>query len=229
MSPDPLPEVVAYADGACRGNPGPGGYGVVLMTGPNRKELSGGFRKTTNNRMELLAAIRALQALKMKCRVVLHTDSKYLVDGINDGWARRWRSKNWWISANKRAKNSDLWAELLTLMEGHDCTIEWVKGHAGVEGNERTDQLAETAATGQELPPDEGYERLQAQPESSCISPGQPCFKCGTPVVRREGRAQIRPGQTSYFEWFLFCPACHSSYMVEAARRLVDAPSERLL
>lgn len=131
-----------YTDGACSGNPGPGGYGAILVYRDFERELSAGFPETTNNRMELLGAIEALSLLKEPCRVMLTSDSKYLVDGINLGWAKNWK-KNGWIKADKKkALNTDLWEKLLTLLEIHDVTFVWVKGHAGHPYNERCDRLA---------------------------------------------------------------------------------------
>lgn len=153
-----LESITIYTDGACVGNPGPGGYGVVLIFGDYRKELSGGFKLTTNNRMELMATIVGLSALKKRCEVVLYTDSKYVQDGITKGWAAKWRSNNWMKSKKSRAKNPDLWQKLLELTEKHSVTIEWVPGHAGVKENERCDFLAESTATSPDLPVDEGYE-----------------------------------------------------------------------
>ena len=134
--------VEIYTDGACKGNPGPGGYGVVLLSGGRRKELSGGFRKTTNNRMELLACVEGLRSLKRPCSVVLTSDSSYVVNAIEKGWAKRWRSKNWMLSPGKPAKNSDLWKQLLELCAEHTVKFHWVKGHAGHPENERCDALA---------------------------------------------------------------------------------------
>ncbi len=153
-----MKEVTLYTDGACQGNPGPGGYGVVLAYGPHRRELSGGYRKTTNNRMELTAAIKGLEALKEQCEVQLHSDSKYVVDGYSNGWAARWRANEWRLSNNELAANSDLWSRLLDLCESHDVTLHWVQGHSGNPDNERCDQLATGAATQPNLPPDEPYE-----------------------------------------------------------------------
>ena len=138
--------VEIFTDGACRGNPGPGGYGVILRFGTNEKELSGGFRNTTNNRMELLAAISGLRSLNRKCSVTLYSDSQYLVNGIEKGWATKWRSNNWIKSDKKPAINSDLWDELLKLTEEHEVKFVWVRGHDGHEENERCDQLAVAAA-----------------------------------------------------------------------------------
>ena len=131
-----------FTDGACSGNPGPGGWGVVLRYNGHEKELSGGEANTTNNRMELTAAIEGLSALKEPCEVRLVTDSKYVADGITKGWAESWRKNNWRKADKKPALNPDLWEKLLNLIRQHDVTIEWVKGHAGHPENERCDQLA---------------------------------------------------------------------------------------
>lgn len=134
--------VEIFTDGACSGNPGPGGYGVILKAAGKTKELSGGEKQTTNNRMELLGAIAGLSALKYPCDVILTTDSKYVVDGITKGWAASWRKNGWVKSDKKPALNSDLWARLLELTEIHNVKFNWVKGHAGHPENERCDRLA---------------------------------------------------------------------------------------
>lgn len=131
-----------FTDGACSGNPGPGGWGAILRFGEHEKELSGGDNNTTNNRMELTAVISALSALKEPCEVTLTTDSKYVADAIEKGWAISWQKNNWRKADKKRALNSDLWEELLKLLTVHDVKINWVKGHAGHPENERCDQLA---------------------------------------------------------------------------------------
>lgn len=134
--------VEIFTDGACSGNPGPGGFGVILRLGAHVKELSGGDAQTTNNRMELLGVITGLSALKFPCKVVLTTDSKYVVDSITKGWAKKWQANNWIKSDKKKALNVDLWEQLLSLLEIHDVEFRWVKGHAGHPENERCDQLA---------------------------------------------------------------------------------------
>ncbi len=154
--------IVIHTDGSCLGNPGPGGYGIVLRHGSRRKELSGGYRLTTNNRMELLAAIVALEALKQPCRVTLFSDSKYVVDAMRKGWAEKWRANGWKRNKRDRAENPDLWARLLTLCGEHDVTFRWVKGHANDPENERCDELAKAAAAQPNLPADEGYESRAA-------------------------------------------------------------------
>lgn len=131
-----------YTDGACRGNPGAGGWGAVLVCDGKERELSGGEAETTNNRMELLAAINALSALKYPCEVTLTSDSKYLVDAIEKGWARSWREKGWRRADRSPALNPDLWERLLELLDIHEVKLVWVKGHAGHPYNERCDALA---------------------------------------------------------------------------------------
>lgn len=131
-----------FTDGACSGNPGPGGWGAVLRYNGVERELSGGERQTTNNRMELTAVIKALEALKEPCEVRLVTDSKYVADGIGKGWAESWRKNNWRKADKKPALNADLWEVLLNLLQIHKVEIRWVKGHAGHPENERCDRLA---------------------------------------------------------------------------------------
>ena len=136
--------VVIYTDGACSGNPGPGGWGAVMRTGDREREIMGGEAKTTNNRMELMAAIKALEALRRPCRVRLHTDSTYVRNGITQ-WIGAWKAKGWKTSARKPVKNVDLWQRLEAAMEPHDVQWEWVKAHSGHPENERADEIARLA------------------------------------------------------------------------------------
>lgn len=136
--------VDAYTDGACSGNPGPGGWGAILRYGEQERELSGGEPHTTNNRMELMAAIRALEALKRPCRVRIHTDSRYLRDGIT-GWIHNWKRNGWKTAARKPVKNADLWQRLDAALGKHQIEWHWVRGHAGHPENERADALARQA------------------------------------------------------------------------------------
>jgi ribonuclease HI len=156
--------VTIYTDGASSGNPGPGGYGVVLLSGNHRKELSGGFRLTTNNRMEIMAAIVGLQALKKRSRVTIYSDSQYLVDAIQKGWAKQWRLNRWRRSNKEPAMNSDLWEQLLDLCNRHEVAFAWVQSHAGNPENERCDELAVKASQQKDLPPDIGYEKSVKNP-----------------------------------------------------------------
>ncbi len=136
-----MSEIKIYTDGACRGNPGPGGWGVVLTYGKHEKCLCGGELKTTNNRMELMAAIKGLQALTRRCEVDLYTDSQYVRKGITE-WIVNWKRNGWKTAGKKPVKNADLWQELSTQTEKHQVNWHWVKGHAGHPGNEKADQLA---------------------------------------------------------------------------------------
>ena len=150
-------EVTIHTDGACLGNPGPGGYGVILDHRGRRKELSGGYSLTTNNRMELLAAIVGLEALAHPCQVTLYSDSRYVVDAVTKGWAVKWRNSGWMRNKREPAVNPDLWERLLKLLERHSAEFRWVRGHSGNTDNERCDALATTAARLNNLPKDPGY------------------------------------------------------------------------
>ena len=134
--------VTIYTDGACSGNPGPGGWGAILMYGPHKKEMSGGEPQTTNNRMELTGVITALEALNEPCVVELYSDSKYVIDAIQKGWAKGWRARGWRKADRQPALNADLWAQMLDLCQPHIFHYQWIKGHAGHPENERCDRLA---------------------------------------------------------------------------------------
>jgi ribonuclease HI len=152
-----LKKVTIYTDGGCRPNPGPGGYGAILIFGQHRRELSGGYRFTTNNRMELIGAIRALEVLKERCEVDLYSDSQYVVNGIMKGWAQRWRAKGWRRNGTEAAENPDLWEQLLQLCETHAVHFHWVRGHDGHPENERCDALATLAIASADLAHDANY------------------------------------------------------------------------
>ncbi len=150
-------DIIVYTDGAASGNPGPGGYGVVLQSGRHYKELSQGFRRTTNNRMELLAVIVALEALKSEsCKVVVYTDSKYVCDSVEKGWVFNWEKVGF-----KKKKNPDLWMRFLKIFRKHEVRFQWVKGHANIPGNERCDRLAVEASQSNKLLVDHGYEQQE--------------------------------------------------------------------
>lgn len=149
-----LKEVTIYTDGACSGNPGPGGYGVVLIFNGNRKEISGGFNNTTNNRMELMGVITGLESLKEKCKVQIVSDSKYIVDAVEKGWLEKWRSNGWMRTKSEEAKNSDLWKRLWDLMEYHEVKFKWVKGHSDNPENTVCDKLAVAETKKEGLPED---------------------------------------------------------------------------
>ncbi len=158
-------QITIHTDGAARGNPGPGGYGVVMQAAGLRKEISAGFRLTTNNRMELLAVIVALEALKIPgSQVTVYTDSKYVADAVEKGWVKSWESKNF-----KNKKNPDLWIRFLDIYRKHRVTFKWIKGHANHPENERCDELAVAASLGQNLPPDTVYEATMASEKGNLL------------------------------------------------------------
>lgn len=247
VNPDqvPMSHVIIYTDGAAEPNPGPGGYGVVLLAGRHRKELSGGFHRTTNNRMELMGVIVGLEALTKPCRVTLYSDSKYVVDSVEKGSVQRWSKNNWYRTKSEKAKNADLWARFLSIYTKHQVRFKWVKGHAGVPENERCDELAVAAAQSYDTVPDLGYiQEIQANggtvpgvgllpprlatpsSQSSAASTvshkeaGEPCRKCGTPIVQKPTKAKTpKPGQKYYYAWYLSCPGCNTLYLVDEAKR----------
>ena len=140
-----MKEVVIYTDGACSGNPGPGGYGAVIIFNRYKKEISGGEKQTTNNRMEMMGAIAALEALKEPCKVKLYSDSRYVVDAIDKGWVIKWQANGWRRNKKDPALNVDLWLRMLAALDKHDAKFLWLKGHSGHPENERCDSLARAA------------------------------------------------------------------------------------
>ncbi len=154
-----MKHILLYTDGACSGNPGPGGYGVVLRYNGREREISEGFRLTTNNRMELLAAIVGLEALKEPCEVELYSDSKYLTDALNKGWLSSWQARGWKKADKSPVLNVDLWQRLIPLMEKHSVKLIWLKGHDGHPENERCDFLARTAYSSDNLSEDSLYNK----------------------------------------------------------------------
>lgn len=159
IPPSPGKGTHIYTDGGCINNPGPGGWAAVILNGENRTEISGGYRLTTNNRMELQACIQALRCLGGGAKADLFTDSQYVAKAVENGWALRWRSRNWMRDKTHRAENADLWGELLDLLEDREVSFHWVRGHAGNQENERCDKLARRAALGGKLMTDEEYEK----------------------------------------------------------------------
>jgi ribonuclease HI len=155
-----MKEVQIFTDGSSRGNPGPGGYGTVVRYGPHQRELAQGFLKTTNNRMEILAAVAGLEILKEPCRVAIYSDSRYLVDAQSKGWVENWKKRGWRKADKSPVKNVDLWKRLERAAQGHQIQWHWVRGHDGHEMNERCDELATEAADGKRGPliEDEGFQ-----------------------------------------------------------------------
>lgn len=238
---DSLKRIAIYTDGAAEPNPGPAGYGVVLKYKSNRKELSEGFQISTNNRMELLAIIVGLEALAERCCVTLYSDSKYVVDAVNNGSLFKWRDKNWWRTRTARVKNIDLWQRFLEVYEKHKVTLRWIKGHAGNPENERCDKLAVAAAQKKQRQVDSGYVNAEKDvplvtsrdEHSRCKvkhkEEGELCRKCGTPVEKRTPKKKHKSKQSYYYEWYLYCPGCKTMYMVEDAKRVIDIPKTKML
>ncbi|MDZ4290235.1 MAG: ribonuclease HI [Prosthecobacter sp.] len=166
-----MSQVIIYTDGACSGNPGPGGYGVLLQSGAHRRELSQGYRKTTNNRMELMALIAGLELLSRPCHVTLFSDSRYVVDAIEKGWAKSWKARGWKKADKNPAMNSDLWARALIALEKHTVELRWVRGHASCAENNRCDEIAVAASKAATRIMDEGYEAalLNAAAQASLL------------------------------------------------------------
>ena len=157
--------IIIYTDGACIGNPGPGGYGAVILNGAKRTEISGGFQRTTNNRMELLAIIESLKLLRGRQVVWLYSDSKYAIDAVKKGWLKKWAANRWMRNKREKAENVDLWKQMVQLLKKHEVDFRWVKGHAGNIENEVCDKLAVRAAKGKGLKVDRGFEGRAKQGE----------------------------------------------------------------
>lgn len=232
-----IPNIELYSDGGAEPNPGKGGFGVVLAYKGIKKEFFRGYRLTTNNRMELMGVIFGLEQLKTKCSVQVYTDSRYVVDGIEKGWAEGWKKNGWNRRKNRKAVNSDLWERLLSLLSVHDVKFHWVKGHAGHPENERCDYLANLGINSNELFDDDGYipdiekptdfgidksKVEKVKPKGKVEKVGDCCRKCNTPVIKTSPKKRkIKPGQTYYFEYYLLCPKCNTMYMVEEAKKLI--------
>ncbi len=228
-----MKEVIIYTDGGSDPNPGKGGYGAVLMHGRHRKELSGGFRLTTNNRMELYAVIMALRALKEPCKVKLYSDSEYVVNAMTKGWVQNWIKKGW-----KKVKNPDLWQQLVEISGIHQIEFNWVKGHAGITENERCDRLATMASIQPNLPEDFNYESginsNDSEPEAGSekevvtktakiTEEGQLCRKCTSPVIKkiRAENKPVKPQASFYYAYFFICPGCGTIYYPEEGKVFV--------
>lgn len=229
-----IPDIDLFSDGGAEPNPGKGGFGIILSYKGKSKEFFKGYELTTNNRMELMGVIYGLEQLKTKSNVQVYTDSRYVVDGIEKGWAERWKQNNWKRKKNKKALNYDLWERLLIVISVHNVYFNWVKGHAGHPENERCDHLANLGINSQELLIDDGYvtnEEVHENQDSTnniknSISKiivkreGDCCKKCNTPVIKKSPKKKkIKSNQTYYYEYYLFCPSCKTMYMVEDGKR----------
>ena len=224
-----IPKIELYSDGGAEPNPGKGGFGVILSYKGRRKEFFRGYELTTNNRMELMGVIYGLEQLKTKSKVQVYTDSRYVINGIELGWARKWKENNWFRNKKEKAINPDLWEELLELISYHNVSFIWVKGHSGHSENERCDYLASLAIKSIELHTDIGYETTINENGSSAKIEeiGDKCRKCNTDVVKKvPKKRKIKPGQSFYFEYYLVCPKCKTMYMVEDAKRDIKDNNE---
>ncbi len=164
-----MAEISLYTDGACSGNPGQGGYGVLIVENGKKRSIARGFRHTTNNRMELMAVIAGIKAVRQDAQVWVVSDSRYVVDAINKGWAQKWRRNGWKRNRRDKAENADLWAELLELLSERRVQFSWVRGHAGSPENERADRLAVRASQGVNLAVDRAFESGQTSPSAPTL------------------------------------------------------------
>jgi len=224
-----IPYIDLFSDGGAEPNPGKGGYGVILSWNGIRKELSQGYTMTTNNRMELLGVITGLEKIKRKSYVNVYTDSRYVIDGIENGWAKKWKANNWYRNKKEKAINIDLWERLLELVSQHEVKFNWVKGHNGHPENERCDYLATQAMKSDSLLEDEGFD-LQSIVKTENLNTskkitqeGELCRHCNTPVVKKFPKnKKAKPGKSYYYEYYMYCPNCQTMYMVEEAKRIID-------
>lgn len=226
------PEIEIYSDGGADPNPGKGGYGLILSWKGHKKEFYEGFALTTNNRMELLGVITGLKKLKTKSKVTIYTDSKYVIDGIELGWAKKWRENNWLRNKKEKAINPDLWEELLNLISEHLVTFKWVKGHSGHPENERCDYLATIAMKLDNLKIDEGYEAFLNEPKTNLKieNVGDKCRKCNTDVIKKvPKKRKVKQDQSYYYEYYLLCPSCNTMYMVDSAKKNISEENENSL
>lgn len=250
MKWDDIPEIDLYSDGGAEPNPGKGGFGIIMSYKGSKKEFSQGFRLTTNNRMELMGVIYGLERLKTKSIVNVYCDSRYVVNGITNGWAKSWKSNNWYRTKTEKASNCDLWDRLLNLIANQQAVkFNWVRGHFGHPENERCDELANLALNSQTLLEDIGYEKFlfdetgyEVHPfipilneksnfsnqntNAKIKSAGDLCRKCGTQVIfKLTKKKELRPNQTYFFEYYFLCPNCKTMYMVEEAKRFIKDQS----
>jgi len=220
-----MKEVTIYTDGGCHPNPGVGGYGALLIiNGKVYKELYGGFRKTTNNRMELFASIMALEALKEPCKVKLYSDSQYLVEPFNSGWINGWKMRGF-----KKVKNPDLWKRLLTQYEKHKIDFIWIKGHTNNTHNERCDILASMGIKKHDLI-DENFENRISQnifiKTENIIKKGDFCKKCMHPlIIRKTKPKKLENIKSYYYEYYFWCTKCQTLYHTDDAKRYMSQGS----
>lgn len=227
-----LPIVNIYSDGWANPNPGPGGYGVIMEYKWIKKNFSAGYKKTTNNRMELMGAITGFSKLKTRSKVILNTDSQYTINGLQKGWAKKWKANNWFRTGSQKATNHDLWEILLELSEKHEVSYNWIKGHNGHIENEFCDEMATLAMQGKNLLVDEGFKETPEKPKTKKTSSSQTtltsefeaagsnCKKCDHPLVIKYPKHTKKTLEKQYYyEYYHHCTACKTNYMLEAAKR----------
>lgn len=239
-----IPEVNLYSDGGAEPNPGNGGFGVIMSYKGVKREFSQGYELTTNNRMELMGVIFGLERLKTKSVVNIFTDSRYVIDGLEKGWAKKWKSKNWYRTKTEKASNYDLWDRLLIAISVHEKVVcNWIKGHAGHFENERCDELALLALRGGSLLEDKGYQAVQLQSDNlnkgehiksntrknKVTVEGDACKKCGAGVLKKTTKKkEAKPEQTYYYEYILLCPTCKTMYLSDDAKREITNKDNNL-
>ena len=236
MNQKHLPEVHIYSDWWANPNPGPGGYGVIMKSWNHQKDFSQGYKRTTNNRMELMGAITGFRKLKTRSKVTLHTDSQYTINGLQKWWAKKWKANNWFRTGSQKAVNHDLWAILLELSEEHEVDFEWIKGHNGHLENELCDQLATLAMQRDDLLVDEWFEEAPEKPKQKPLSSlsskerwnatswwektGTNCKKCDNLLVKKTPKHTKKTLKKEYYyEYYHHCPACKTNYMLQEAKR----------
>ncbi len=214
------PLILLFSDGGADPNPGTGGFGVILKYGKHIKEFSVGYELTTNNRMELMGVIYGLEQLKNKAIVQVYSDSQYIVNAVNNGWLDKWKENNWLRNKKEKALNIDLWKRLIELMNIHEVTFEWVKGHSGHEENERCDSLANMAMKGDNLLEDVEYLKQKENPVDGKIrKEGDLCRKCNISVIQRENKLKkVKNKQKFYYKYYMVCPNCSTVYYTDEAK-----------
>jgi len=235
MKEKSLPIVNIYSDWWANPNPGPGGYGVILECRWVKKDFSQGYKKTTNNRMELMGAITGFKKLKVKSKVTLHTDSQYTINGIEKWWAKKWRANNWMRTKSEKAVNHDLWEIFLELTEKHEVSFNWIKWHSWHIENEFCDELATLAMQKSNLLADKGYKESPEKQKSKKVSKtqtsllsefeltGTSCKKCDNPLVKKIPKHTKKTLEKQYYySYYHHCQSCKTNYMLEAAKRDID-------
>lgn len=231
-----IPKVEIFSDGWANPNPGPGWYGLILKCGEHQKDFSQWYKRTTNNRMELMWVIMGLKKLKTKSQVILTTDSQYTINGLQKWWAKKWRENNWFRKWSQKAQNWDLWKILLEEYEKHDVSFNWIKGHTGHPENERCDELATLAMQADNLLVDEWYiedkpslnslnntpltSPLKGEMKSQFEPAWTDCKKCQNPLVIKYPKHTKKTLEKQYYyEYYHHCESCKTNYMLEKAKR----------